>query len=84
MPSTNVRIFASVILEVLFVLVILGGMLMGRTFPIEIVSALGTFITAWLGIDVAQFKFKRDSFVPIATPRPPAPPTTLAPRKPGA
>lgn len=63
LPSTNFRVFVSVLLEILFFVVVLVAIALGRPLQAEIVYALGFFLTVWLGIDVAQFKIKRDSFV---------------------
>jgi len=82
MPSTNARIFVSVILAALYVIVLLTAIVIGRTLQTEVVTALGFFLTIWLGIDVAQFKIKRDSFnaaLPLAAETDGAAPT-IAPR----
>lgn len=73
MPSTNFRIFITVILEVVYVLVIL--LLLGLNVPLQadIVFWLGVFITAWLGIDVAQFRIKRKTHTVPPTPSQEAP-----------
>jgi hypothetical protein len=55
LPSTNYRIFVSVAMEILFVVVILACIVVGKTIPIDVVWALGLLITAWLGLGVAQF-----------------------------
>jgi uncharacterized membrane protein len=81
MPSTNFRIFVSVLLEVVYVLVVLGAMVLGRSLPVEIVYGIGSFILVCLGISAAQFKFKRETFSspsPDSTPETPATPTTPA------
>lgn len=59
LPSTNFRIFVSVILEAVFVVVVLTGMVLGRTMNTEIVWAVGLLITGWLGLGVAQFASAR-------------------------
>jgi hypothetical protein len=70
LPSTNFRIFVSVCLAVVFVLTMLLGIVLGREIPLDIATMLATFLAAMMGIDLVQFKVKRDTF----TPAPPAAP----------
>lgn len=61
LPSTNYRIFVTVILEVVYVLAVLIMLACGVDLSkqITVIAAVGTFITAWLGLDVRQFHIKR-------------------------
>lgn len=75
LPSTNFRIFIGVGLSMLFVIVTLVGVMMGRINntnenPLYII---GTFLLLQMGLDVAQFKFKRDTYYA------PQPPVVAAP-----
>lgn len=72
LPSTNFRIFVGVVMSVLFVIVGLVGIIIGRITsandgPLYIVAG---FILLQMGLDVAQFKFKRETY---QAPNPPAP-----------
>lgn len=67
MPSTNFRIFVTVLLEVIYVLVILLLLGLNVQLQADIVFWLGVFITAWLGIDVAQFRIKRKTHTATPT-----------------
>jgi hypothetical protein len=75
LPSTNYRIFVSVALEVLFVVVVLGCMAMDRKLEIELVWALGVLITTWLGLGVAQFHSARKTDIDYVNAKNGAPPT---------
>lgn len=59
LPSTNFRIFVSVLLEALFAAVTLFCMATNRFVNVELVWAIGLLITGWLGIGVAQFRTAR-------------------------
>lgn len=59
LPTTNFRIFVTVALEVIYVLTILVMMAFGRDLQVDVIVAVGSFITLWLGIDVKQFSVKR-------------------------
>jgi hypothetical protein len=72
LPSTNFRIFVGVLMSVLFVLVALAGIMLGRITSANdgALYIVGGFILLQMGLDVAQFKFKRDTY---QAPNPPAP-----------
>lgn len=59
LPSTNYRIFASVFVEVIFALTVLGCLAFDRKVDVNVVWALGILITGWLGLGVAQFGWQR-------------------------
>lgn len=77
MPSTNVRCFIGVLLSIVFVVVSLGGIIAGR-ITAENQSTLyivGGFIALEMGLDVAQFVAKRQTYQPDPPVAPqPAPP----------
>lgn len=81
LPSTNFRIFVSVLLSVVFVIgtMVLVGL---GTEPSEYVLAvIAAFLLAMMGLDVTQFAIKRkthDKFAPGLDPEAP-PPTDLPP-----
>ena len=66
LPSTNFRIFVGVCLSALYVVVVLAGVVTARIHEAdhEALYIVGAFILLQMGIDVAQFKFKRDSYKP--------------------
>lgn len=72
LPSTNFRIFVSVLLAILYVAVTLGGVVLGRIAGANdsTLYMLGGFLLVMMGLDVAQFKVKRDTY----TGSPPSPP----------
>ncbi len=57
--TTSFRIFISVCLEVLYVLVVLVGIILGKTMPTEPLYILGGFLIACLGLGNWQFRDKR-------------------------
>ena len=66
LPSTNFRIFMSVWLAAVYVLTVLGGILRGAVTDANNATLylVGGFLLIMMGLDVAQFKFKRDSYLP--------------------
>lgn len=68
-PTTNVRILVSVFLAVLYVL----GNMVGQIFfnPGRLIDeSVGYFILAMMIPDVAQFAFKRNTYVPTPPNKP--------------
>jgi disulfide bond formation protein DsbB len=59
LATTNFRIFLSMMLAVVLVLVLLIGVMLRIELQAEVVWALLAFVGAMLGIDVTQFSIKR-------------------------
>lgn len=76
LPSTNFRIFVGVCLSVGFVLVALAGIMLGKITEANdgALYIVAGFILLQMGLDVAQFKFKRDTYQAVTPPAVPAPP----------
>jgi small neutral amino acid transporter SnatA (MarC family) len=72
LPSTNFRIFVGVLMGVLFVIVTLIGVILGKISETNdgALYIVGGFILIQMGLDVAQFKFKRDTYQPAPPARP--------------
>lgn len=66
LPSTNYRIFVSLWLSVLVVLVFTIAVVEGREFSTEQMFTIFGFLGLLLGLDVTQFVMKRKSFKPGA------------------
>lgn len=58
-PSTNARLFASVCLDVVYVLTALFCMVQRIDVDSNIIWALGTFLLVLSGLDATQFNIKR-------------------------
>lgn len=58
-PSTNLRIFVSVALAVVYVIGTMMAGLLERPLEATNVITLGGFILTMMGLDVAQFAVKR-------------------------
>lgn len=69
-PSTNARIFVTIVMAFLFTTTVAVGEIVGHPIPQSTQITVYSFLTVWAGLDVAQFKIKRDSYAPS----PPAPP----------
>lgn len=76
LPSTNFRIFVGVVMSVLFVLVALIGIIIGKITGSNdgALYIVAGFILLQMGLDVAQFKFKRDTYQAPTVPTTSAPP----------
>lgn len=63
MPMTNLRIFVSLHLAVVYMLFVFVGIVMGKITSTNesSVQNLGIILSIWLGIDVAHFSAKRFS-----------------------
>lgn len=83
LPSTNFRIFVGVLLSVIYVLWVLTGVTFGRINDTNatIIYSLGVFILLQEGLDVAQFKFKRDTYVPAPPAKPDIEDTPTKPKE---
>lgn len=69
-PSTNWRIFTSIWLSVVYVLGALVMSGVNRPPPEHVLYIVGGFLLIMAGLDVAQFKIKRDSYVQAPPARP--------------
>lgn len=65
--TTNLRIVVSLVLAVIYVLVIIGGVMLGKPMQIEALNTLGLFLLGAMGIDAASFIGKRFSDIGYAT-----------------
>lgn len=70
-PSTNARLFVSVILDAIYVLTGLVCMVLKIAVDSNIIWSLGTFLLVLSGLDATQFNIKRKT--ELVTP-----PTTTA------
>ena len=70
LPSTNLRIFVSVLLACIYVLGAMGMNLIDRRVPEATLIVLGSFLLAMMGLDVAQFSVKRATHMPTPPSRP--------------
>lgn len=55
----NWKIFTSTLMAILYVVVLLACMLLGRVVDSNNVEILGGFILLWMGVDVTMFGIKR-------------------------
>ncbi len=67
--TTHTRVLVTIGMEILFVMVILACIALKRPVQLDVTIWLGVFITAWMGIDVSQFRIDRKN--PAAPPTPP-------------
>lgn len=58
-PGTPAKIFAGIVAELLYVIVILGGLVLGRSMPLDLVIALGSVVLAFNGVTTWQFNAQR-------------------------
>lgn len=63
-PSTNLRIFVSVVLAVIYVVGTMFAGIIDRELDSGNVITLGAFLLTMMGLDVAQFAVKRSTFIP--------------------
>jgi hypothetical protein len=70
-PSTNARLFVSAVLCVFYVVVVLVGMILGKSIDGNVIWSIGTFLLVLSGLDAAQFTVKRKTTLVT-------PPTTTA------
>lgn len=78
-PSTNARLFTSVILDAMFVITTLCCMVLRIPVDSNILWSLGTFLLVLSGLDAAQFQIKRKTELvapPLTTAENAAPPKT--------
>lgn len=59
--TTNLRILVSIVLAILYVLVVLGGTMLGKFTETSAINTVAMFLLAMMGLDVAQFIGKRFS-----------------------
>jgi hypothetical protein len=58
-PGTPARICAGIVCELLYVLVILGGLMLGRMMPLDLVLGLGSVVLAFNGVTTWQYTAQR-------------------------
>ena len=63
-PTTNLRIVVSIALASLYVIVLLGAIVLGRTVALDTMLSLGAFLLTMMGLDVAQYVQKRKTHIP--------------------
>jgi hypothetical protein len=61
-PTTNLRILNGIALANLFVVIMLVAIVLGRPMDFDNLMTLGGFILIQMGLDVAQFGWKRSTF----------------------
>lgn len=64
LPTTNVRIFVSIVLAVLLVLTLLVMLVLGRDIKVDAALTIAGFIFSMMGLDVAQYVQKRKTHIP--------------------
>lgn len=66
LPATNFRTFVGVMSSITYVTVVLVGIVNGRVTDdnLYVVSSVGIFLLAQMGLDVKQFIEKRRTFQP--------------------
>lgn len=60
-PTTNLRIFVSLILAIVFIAVITVGLVFERAMDAVIVGLVFSFLAAMMALDVKQFSVKRNT-----------------------
>src|SRR4051812_7017863 len=68
LPTTNFRIFVSICLAVVYFIVYMVGLLLGKITDANTYASLGigVFLLTMMGLDVMQFWAKRATFDPAA------------------
>ena len=61
-PTTNMRILNGIVLANIYVLVMLAGIVLGRPMHFDATMTVGGFVLVQLGLDLAQFGWKRSTF----------------------
>lgn len=60
-PGTPAKIFAGIVCELLYVIVILTGLVLGKPMPLDIVIALGSVVLAFNGVTTWQYQIGRNT-----------------------
>ena len=73
LPTTNFRIFVSIMLAIVFVLVVLAGIVAGKITGTNDgpLYTVGGFLLIMMGLDVTQFSVKRLTHQPTEPPNEP-------------